>query len=311
MVHLMFTEKIKLRQDKKVPRIAVMGGDKRELILIKKLVSEGFEVAAFAVSPTELADGAIFCEEAIEALQYAMAVVLPAPPLGETGELYTADGNPVTLTEEDFAWLSPGTPVVCGVVSPYLKKIGDKFDLNLHEMLELDEIAIPYSLPTAEGAIAIAIAEDDGVLENRTALILGFGRIGQTLAPRLEGMGMDVIITNRNAKRRDIARLLDYNTVDWQEWPISAARADFIFNTVPAMLLDAPVISGLKKTVIIIDLAARPGGTDFEAAAEQGIKAILAGGLPGKFAPGFAGEIMANVYTNLLKNILQMPEVQS
>jgi dipicolinate synthase subunit A len=52
---------------------------------------------------------------------------------------------------------------------------------------------------------------------------------------------------------------------------------------------------------LIIDLASKPGGTDFRYAEKRGIKALLAPGLPGIVAPKTAGQIVANVMAQLLK----------
>ena len=46
---------------------------------------------------------------------------------------------------------------------------------------------------------------------------------------------------------------------------------------------------------LIIDLASKPGGTDFRYAEKRGIKALLAPSLPGIVAPKTAGQILANV----------------
>jgi len=53
-------------------------------------------------------------------------------------------------------------------------------------------------------------------------------------------------------------------------------ECDFIFNTVPAMIIDEKRINSINKECIIVDLASAPGGIDFEAAEQKGIKAILA-----------------------------------
>jgi dipicolinate synthase subunit A len=59
---------------------------------------------------------------------------------------------------------------------------------------------------------------------------------------------------------------------------------------------------------LIIDLASKPGGTDFRYAEKRGIKAILTPGLPGIVAPKSAGVILANVLTQLLKEDLNKRE---
>ena len=47
---------------------------------------------------------------------------------------------------------------------------------------------------------------------------------------------------------------------------------DIIFNTVPALVLDRSHLRHLSPETVIIDIASSPGGTDFEAAQQQGIK---------------------------------------
>lgn len=48
---------------------------------------------------------------------------------------------------------------------------------------------------------------------------------------------------------------------------------------------------------LVIDLASRPGGVDFAAAAELGVRCVWALSLPGKVAPVTAGRyIMDTVY---------------
>ncbi|MNC81747.1 Dipicolinate synthase subunit A [compost metagenome] len=67
------------------------------------------------------------------------------------------------------------------------------------------------------------------------------------------------------------------------------------------MIVTAEVLAGIPKHCVIIDLASAPGGCDFRYAEKQGIKAILAPGLPGIVAPRTAGTIMGNA---LVQSIL-------
>ena len=56
---------------------------------------------------------------------------------------------------------------------------------------------------------------------------------------------------------------------------------------------------------LIIDLASKPGGTDFRYAEKRGIKALLAPSLPGIVAPKTAGQILANVLGQLIQDDLK------
>lgn len=80
---------------------------------------------------------------------------------------------------------------------------------------------------------------------------------------------------------------------------------DVCVNTVPHLIVTASVIAKMPAHTLIIDLASKPGGTDFRYAEKRGVKAILAPGLPGVVAPKTAGQIIANVLAQLLYQDLQ------
>ena len=73
-----------------------------------------------------------------------------------------------------------------------------------------------------------------------------------------------------------------------------------VFNTVPAPVLTKEKLVLMDRNAFIIDLASEPCGTDFAAAEELGITAKKALGLPGKFAPKTAGEILKETVLNVL-----------
>ena len=135
------------RQKGKKHKIAVLGGDSREIILIKALQEWGFDVAAFALPPQDLPTGTFFCETIAEALIGAQALVLPMPGVKNDGIIYTKDRFECPLTKEDLVILPPGTPVVVGCASLYLRRIAQEACLDLLIMAETDEIAIPNAIP--------------------------------------------------------------------------------------------------------------------------------------------------------------------
>ena len=78
-------------------------------------------------------------------------------------------------------------------------------------------------------------------------------------------------------------------------------NTDICINTIPFPIVTASVISKMPAHTFIIDLASKPGGTDFRYAEKRGIKALLAPSLPGIVAPKTAGNILANVLSQLLQ----------
>lgn len=62
------------------------------------------------------------------------------------------------------------------------------------------------------------------------------------------------------------------------------------------------MLTRIPHHAIIIDLASKPGGTDFRFAEKRGIKALLAPSLPGLVAPRTAGRILARTLCQLIQD---------
>ena len=56
----------------------------------------------------------------------------------------------------------------------------------------------------------------------------------------------------------------------------------------------------MKTTAVAAEIASKPFGIDFEAAAKKNIKVIRAPSLPGRFLPKEAGEAIAKTVESLL-----------
>ena len=69
------------------------------------------------------------------------------------------------------------------------------------------------------------------------------------------------------------------------------------------MVLNFRVLSKTKPDVLIIDLASKPGGVDFDSAKQLDVKVIWALALPGKCAPVTAGKIIKNTVENILNEL--------
>ena len=89
----------------------------------------------------------------------------------------------------------------------------------------------------------------------------------------------------------DIVRVLKqakedgFYAVDFAFGPEEAMGAAMLVNTVPAPVVTRVIIKELPRDAYILDIASKPGGTDFACAKEFGIRADLVLGIPGKYAP--------------------------
>jgi dipicolinate synthase subunit A len=208
--------------------------------------------------------------------------------------------QPLAFTGELAACFPPGIPVFVGVAGRYLAEIAAATGLRLAELMKMDEVAILNSIPTAEGAVQMAMEMMPVTIHGSCALVLGFGRTGATLARLLGAMGAKTMVAARRPEY--LARITEMNLlpVPFADMPDHLGEADVIFNTIPVPVLTGDVLDRVSPGTLIIDLASAPGGVDFQRAASNGVKAVLAPGLPGKVAPETAGRILAKVITRLL-----------
>jgi dipicolinate synthase subunit A len=78
---------------------------------------------------------------------------------------------------------------------------------------------------------------------------------------------------------------------------------NLLFSTVPTRVVGADVLSQLHRSALVVDLAAPPGGVDFNAAKQLGLKAIWARGL-GSRAPVTVGASQWTGIRERIKRIL-------
>jgi dipicolinate synthase subunit A len=292
--------------------IAVIGGDARQLEVIRKLTELdakvtliGFEQldSGFTSASKELMADADF-----EDLD---AILLPVPGTNNEGVVDTIFSNEkVVLTKEILDSTPSHCTIYSGISNSYLDSIVTASNRKLVKLFERDDVAIYNSIPTVEGTIMMVIQHTEYTIHNSKVAVLGLGRTGMSVARTFHNLGAKVKVGAR--KSEHIARIVEMGLEAFEFKNIEEALkdVDVVINTVPVQIVTASVISKLQSHSLIIDLASKPGGTDFRYAEKRGIKALLAPGLPGIVAPKTAGQIIGNVLTQLLKVDLEKRKEQ-
>ena len=158
-------------------------------------------------------------------------------------------------------------------------------------------------IPTVEGAIQIAMEETARTIHNSKCMVLGYGRIGKLLSKALSSLGADVTVTARRADDLAWIEANGYNCLKTSEIKSQINNQNIIFNTIPTTILTKDVLEKIADDALIIDLASKPGGIDFDTASQLKKRVIWALSLPGKVAPITAGEIIGSTILNLIKEL--------
>ena len=241
---------------------AVVGGDARQAAAARALARAGYSVGG---------------PEMIAVADY---ILLPLP----------LDAARTPLAELLRA-ARPGTLALGGMLSAESKAIAAE---------AREELTIRNAIPTAEGCIGILMKERSRTLWGSSILLTGFGPVGQALGVRLAALGAQVTAAARRPAQRALAESLGLRSVAIDRLGQIAPAFDTVVNTVPAPVLSEAVLARLRPQSFIVDLASRPGGTDFDAAQRLGHRAIHALSLPAACAPETAGEAVARTVCDMI-----------
>lgn len=290
-------------------KTAVLGGDARLLAAARRLADQGHEVAVWGVPGDAEAFGdAVRAVDWSSAIRGASVILLPLPASSDGVRINLPADSPAK--ELRFTRLleaiTPEQRLFGGRFPPAFKAAAEERDIVLYDYSENELFQIRNALPTAEGAVEIALHELPVTLAGTPVAVIGYGRIGKVLARLLRAMDAEVTVAAR--RNTDLAwiTLNQYHPLRIEsaggQSSLTALgdRCRVIFNTVPHWLFDRTVLSALRPDTLIIDLASSPGGVDPQAATDCGIRVIRALSLPGKCAPQTAGEIIADTVITMM-----------
>lgn len=283
-----------------IETFAVIGGDLRSAYLAGLLAADGYKVISSGFDSTDLPPCVTGCTNPAQAISLADCVILPLPVTLD-GTTLNAPFSRVRISlDQVLGGLQPAQYLVGGAISDSLRTEIESRGLAIHDYFRREELAIHNAVPTAEGAIQLAMEELPITIAGSRCLITGYGRLGRVLSRLLVALGAQVTVAARNCADRAWADTQGCATIDLAQL-MESGEFDAIFNTVPALLFDRERLKKLDKGTLLIDLASRPGGIDFDAAAELRIKTIWALSLPGRVAPKTAGAIIRTAIVNMLR----------
>lgn len=278
-----------------------IGGDMRSIYAAQRL-GKRYSCCAYGFDlPEQTADVHILREPV--SCDYA---VLPLP-VSLDGENINCPYRSESLMPIGFDILKKvvkkGGTVFTSKSFPLLEKVCQEEGLSLVNYFEREELTVMNAVPTAEGALEIALRELPFTIHGSNVLITGFGRIGRVLAKDFSALGANVFAVSRKYSDAAWTRVygcLPVNLTAAGEFENALKNADLIINTAPADIFDRKRLMLIRRDTVMIDLASKISVEDLTLAEDVGVKVIWARSLPGKTAPVTAGRIIAETLENIL-----------
>ncbi len=284
---------------KRQQSFVLVGGDIRQAYLGRMLAEKGERVVAVGLERHDTGNWFRVTTDLRQACEGDAVIVLPLPVMGERGLLNAPLANAPFRVSEVLDAIPAGKIVFGGSVPRMVHEMAKRRDLIVRDYLAREELALRNAIPTAEGAIQIAMEELPVTIHGLPVLIVGNGRIGAALAQRMKALGAQVTVSAR--RYEDFARIESMGCRAEDTRALNGILEQFglIVNTVPAEVLTRPLMAECREDVLLIDLASGEGGTAKNARDLR--KMIHALSLPGRVAPVTAAADICETITHILE----------
>lgn len=226
-------------------RLYITGNDERSTALKKLAYEHGHEITGNAPD----------------------AVILPLPKAG------VADIK---------RYYAVGQKIIGGKTEAALQEMIEKEKWQFENVLEDEAYLLENARLTAEGAIWKAMNSRKRALCYANCMVVGYGRIARFLTQMLRGLGCNVTVAARSEKARLAA---GENSIAMDQLKGTIGQMDFVFNTIPFLVITEEILENVKQNTLIMELASAPYGIDMHAAEKMGLYVQIEGGLPGRYCP--------------------------
>lgn len=261
----------------------VAGGDMRQAKLAQLLAEDGHTVHLYALDADLPPTPGLIQAETPEHIGRADCVVLPLPAC-QGDEMLT---SPLSRVPQPLApildRLSPTQFICGGMLDEALRDMAAARGLTIHDYFAREELAVANAVPTAEGALQLAMEHLPITIHGARVLVIGFGRVGRLTAQRFAALGAKVRVAARKYEQLAWAQAMGLGCEHLGQLAGWLCGYDLVINTVPARVLGQTELEDLRPDCLVLDLASRPGGVDLAAAGELGLTVIWALSLPGNY----------------------------
>lgn len=246
--------------------IAIIGGDKRYEHVFSLLCDKGFDVITYDLFKEQ--DSNTTLEEVIAKGDF---ILLPIP---------------FKVPEHFFEYLSNAQTIISGYIPIKYKDFFKEREISNYDLANNPFFTKQNSIATSEGAIMHAISHPNTTINLSKSLVLGYGRCGSEIAQRLNLLGSDVSIFEKDFEKQKIAKLEGFHIIKEMDSHLTSTltTCDYVFNTIPARIFTNPTLLLMKQNSCIIDIASTDC-FDYDFASDNNINIIKALGIPKSVAP--------------------------
>lgn len=281
--------------------IGIFGGDNRQVYMAIGFLSKGYTVATYRTYTKVAHENCTELSSLRELIDCCRVLVGPIPMSRDNININASSPSEDLALEKAEELLSKDHLLFGGVIPSSIAKACEAKGIYYYDLMKDERVTILNAISTAEGTIMEAIAASDRNLHSSKCLVLGYGRCAKVLAAKLKAMDAHVLVAARSEEALAYAEAMGHGAVTLPYIKCILPSCDYIFNTIPSLILTPDCLDYVNKHVCIIDIASAPGGLDYAYAEKLHLNAKLCLSLPGKVAPKTSADILVTTIHALIK----------
>lgn len=281
--------------------IAILGGDRRTACMAPIFAEKGYRVICFrtvsiSCNPT-IKSKISFTDSLRDALDSA-SVIVGGIPFTKSDCLYCEGSSTDLNLSEIQRSIHKHQKIFAGVIPENFRRTCEEREIGCYDFMLDEPITLYNAVSTAEGAVLEALLHKDTNLHMSSTLVLGYGRCGKILADRLCGLRACVTVCSNDANELALASALGFETLHLSNLWRKICCFEYIFNTIPAQILNRRCLEKVSPDAVIIDIASNKSGADYETAEKLKVNIRFCPGLPGKYAGGSCAKYLTDYVIN-------------
>lgn len=270
--------------------ILFLGGDKRYKYMMRELEESDtvYQIGFNMESPN-------IHEENIENLNLSKfdMILFPINGLSDNLEVKSENGM-ISLSEDIFENLDKDTLVFTGLKTKKLLELIP--EEQIISFLDDEEVEDINNNLTVEGTI-----DDIRDRKNDSICILGYGNLGKELYLRLTSAGINTYVISRPKELIYKDKVKNYYPLSPENIAEVFKVSDIVINTIPYNVIPEEAVSN-GYVPYILDIASSPFGINQELVKKYNLNYNLYLGIPSKYAPKEASDILLKVLKKVVQN---------
>lgn len=284
--------------------IGIFGGDLRQVYMAKEFLEGQHNVITYSLEENVQDKNCFQAHTLSDLFDRSNLIIGPIPMSRDNISVFSS----IELSDMSIAHvaylLNKRHILFAGNIPLPIVDLCKNKQIPFFDLMKDEKITILNAVATAEGTLMEAIRHSKKNLQGSNCLVLGYGRCGKVLASKLKALDANVTIAARSQESLAYAKAFGHYTIPLNNIEVILSSYDFIFNTIPRLILDKNCLDLVMKDVSIIDIASAPGGVDYDYAKKSGLNARLCLGLPGKVAPKSSSSLLVSEILMFMKEVI-------